>query len=397
MNFPYLKFNKCSKQFNIKVNNTMKHVHWIGTGLSSIPGIRRLAQNLDNFTVWNRTLEKAENSINHVKKHKVKARKFDIDLIFKEVNPGDIVISQLPASRHLEIAKLCLEHKCHFASTSYLNPEIFDLDTAVKQHNLVFINEIGLDPGIDHFFSHLLVKDLKKLTSNNTEVIYESYCGGFPAVPNDFRYKFSWSPAGVIKALNNDAKFITNAKIKTVTPYKFINTYLINNENFEAYPNRDSIPYVNEYNFDEHWKIREFVRGTLRLDGWQEAWKDIFSMLENQEATIEDDIMKKSEELLIENRYQHQEEDRVVLSVKLKAFENNNKIFNSSYFLDEKGSGENTAMGKLVSITLSAAIDLMLEEKIAPGVKTAPHDSENISYFFKILKENNINIQHKNE
>ncbi len=375
----------------------MKHVHWIGTGLSSIPGIRRLAKNLENFTVWNRTLEKAENSINHVDKHNVKAKIFDIDVIFKEVNPGDIVISQLPATRHLEIAKLCLEHKCHFASTSYLNPEIFALDKDVKKQNLVFINEIGLDPGIDHFFSHLLVKNLKKLKLDNTEIVYQSYCGGFPAVPNDFRYKFSWSPAGVIKALNNDAKFITKGEIKTVTPYKSINSYSINNENFEAYPNRDSTPYVNEYNFDQSWKIREFVRGTLRLDGWKEAWKDIFLMLENQKETIEDDINKKSEELLIENRYETEEEDRVVLSVKLKAFENNNKVFDSSYFLDEKGSGENTAMGKLVSITLSAAIDLMMDLKITSGVKTAPNESENILYFFKILEENNINIQQNNE
>ena len=375
----------------------MKHVHWIGTGLSSIPGIRRLAKNLENLTIWNRTLEKAKNSINHVNKINVKAKKFDIDLIFKEVNPGDIVISQLPATKHLEIAKLCLEHKCHFASTSYLNPEILALDEDVKKQNLVFINEIGLDPGIDHFFSHLLVKDLERLTSNNIEVIYESYCGGFPAIPNDFRYKFSWSPAGVIKALNNDAKFITNGEIKTVTPYKSISSYSINTENFEAYPNRDSTPYVNEYNFNKNWKVIEFVRGTLRLDGWKDAWKDIFSMLENQTETIDNDINKKSEELLIENRYQPEEEDRVVLSVKLKAFENKNRIFNSSYFLDEKGSGENTAMGKLVSITLSAAIDLMLEGKIKPGVKTAPHDNENIKYFFKILKKNNINIQQNNE
>ena len=375
----------------------MKHVHWIGTGLSSLPGIRRLAKNLENLTIWNRTLEKAENSINHVDKNNVKAKKFDIDLISREVNPGDIIISQLPATRHPEIAKLCLEHKCHFASTSYLNPEILALDKDVKKENLVFINEIGLDPGIDHFFSHLLVQDLKRLTSNDIEVIYESYCGGLPAEPNDFRYKFSWSPSGVIKALNNDAKFITKGETKIVTPYKSISSYSINDENFEAYPNRDSTPYVNEYNFNKNWKVKEFVRGTLRLDGWKDAWKDIFSMLENQSDTIEDDINKKSEELLIKNRYQPDEKDRVVLSVKLKAFENNNQIFNSSYFLDEKGSGENTAMGKLVSITLSAAIDLMLEGKIKPGVKTAPHEKENIMYFFKILKENNINIQQINE
>ena len=102
-------------------------------------------------------------------------------------------------------------------------------------------------------------------------------------------------------------------------------------------------------------------------------------------------------ELLKDNKYLPEEEDRVVLSVKLKAFENDNKIFDSSYFLDEKGSGENTAMGKLVSITLSAAIDLILDNKIETGVKTAPHDNENIQYFFKILKENNINIQQHND
>ncbi len=374
----------------------MKHVHWIGTGLSSIPGIRRLAKNLDNFTVWNRTLDKAIKSIDHVDKNNVNAKQFDVDLLFKETNPGDIVISQLPANKHLEIAKLCLKHKCHFASTSYLNPEINMLNPDVKKENLVFINEVGLDPGIDHFFSHLLVSDLKKISTEKTEVVYESYCGGFPAIPNDFKYKFSWSPAGVIKALNNDAKYITEGKINTVTPYKSISSYSISDENFEAYPNRDSTPYVSEYLFDEKWTIKEFVRGTLRLDGWKEAWQDIFSMLEKRSNNIEAEINEKSEELLKNNKYLPEEEDRVVLSVKLKAFENDNKIFDSSYFLDEKGSGENTAMGKLVSITLSAAIDLIMDNKIESGVKTAPHKTEDIMYFFKILKDYKINIQQEN-
>ena len=374
----------------------MKHVHWIGTGLSSIPGIRRLAKNLDNFTVWNRTLDKAIKSIDHVDKNNVNAKQFDVDLLFNETNPGDIVISQLPANKHLEIAKLCLKHKCHFASTSYLNPEINMLNSDVKKENLVFINEVGLDPGIDHFFSHLLVSDLKKISTEKTEVVYESYCGGFPAIPNDFKYKFSWSPAGVIKALNNDAKYITKGKINTVTPYKSISSYSISGENFEAYPNRDSTPYVSEYLFDEKWKVKEFVRGTLRLDGWKEAWQDIFSMLEKRSDNIEAEINEKSEELLKNNKYLPEEEDRVVLSVKLKAFENDNKIFDSSYFLDEKGSGENTAMGKLVSITLSAAIDLIMDNKIESGVKTAPHKTEDIMYFFKILKDYKINIQQEN-
>ena len=371
----------------------MKHVHWIGTGLSSIPGIRRLAQNLENFTIWNRTLEKAEKSINHVNKQKVKAKKFDIDLMFKEVNPGDIVVSQLPATRHLEIAKLCLEHKCHFASTSYLNPEIFALDKHVKKNNLIFINEIGLDPGIDHFFSHLLVQDLKKLKSKNTEVIYESYCGGFPAVPNDFRYKFSWSPVGVIKALNNNASFILNSEIQTVIPYKYINNYKINNENYEAYPNRDSTPYIKEYNFEKKWKVDKFVRGTLRLDGWKTAWKEIFDLLDTKAQNLDEKILKKSEELWSKNRYKDEEEDRVVLYVNLSAKKDSKEIFNKSYFLDERGKGENTAMGKLVSLTLSASVDLIIKNKLQYGIIAAPNEPELIDYYFNILYENKINIK----
>ena len=371
----------------------MQHVHWLGTGLSSIPGIRRLAERLDNFTVWNRTLEKAQQSINHVKKTNVKAKTFDIEKIISIINPNDIIISQLPANMHFEIAKICLEKKCHFASTSYLSSEIRNLDNEVKKQNLTFINEVGLDPGIDHFFSHLLVKDLKNKNFQNIDVSYQSYCSGFPAVPNDFRYKFSWSPIGVIKALNNNAKFISNSETKTVTPYKNINKYSVNNEVYESYPNRDSTPYIKEYNFDKNWKIDEFVRGTLRLDGWEKAWSDIFDMLNKKSEDLEKQIAKKSEQLWIDNQYLKDEKDRVVLFVKLIAKKDKEVIFNRSYFLDETGSGENTAMGKLVSLTLSSSIDLMLENKLPTGVIAAPHDPEIIDYYFSTLIQNNIIIK----
>ena len=370
----------------------MKHVHWLGAGLSSIPGIRRLAENLENFTVWNRTLQKAEASISHVNKTNVKAKKFDLNNIISELNSGDIIISQLPVKNHYEIAKICLENNCHFASTSYLSKDIKDLNKEVKNKNLTFINEVGLDPGIDHFFSHLLVNDLKSKNLNNISVSYQSYCGGFPAKPNDFRYKFSWSPIGVIKALNNDAKFIKNEKLNIVTPYKNISNYSVNNEIYEAYPNRDSTPYINEYNFDKNWKIEEFVRGTLRLDGWKEAWSDIFNMLDQKSPDIDNKISMKSQELWDKHQYGKNEEDRVVLYVKLQANNNGKKIYNGSYFLDEKGSGENTAMGKLVSLTLSASIDLLLDNKLVAGVQAAPKKSDQIKYYFSILNQNKINI-----
>ena len=371
----------------------MQHVHWLGTGLSSIPGIRRLAESLEYFTVWNRTLEKAEASLSHVNKSNVKAKQFDSDDIISTIKPGDIIISQLPANKHFEIAKMCLDKNCHFASTSYLSEEVKNLDFYAKEKELTFINEVGLDPGIDHFFSHLLVKDLKEKNLKNISVIYQSYCGGFPATPNKFRYKFSWSPAGVIKALNNDAKFINNFKTNTVTPYKNISNISINNESYESYPNRDSTPYIKEYNFDKDWKIDEFVRGTLRLNGWKNAWSEIFNMLDKKSSNIDEQISKKSEELWKQNQYLENEEDRVVLYVKLIAKQNNKEVYKNSYFLDEKGSGENTAMGKLVSLTLSASIDLMLENKLKPGVQAAPHDKDAINYYFSILNQNNIKIK----
>ena len=371
----------------------MQNVHWLGTGLSSIPGIRRMAEILENFTVWNRTLIKAEKSIDHVNKRNVQAKLFDLENIKKSIKPGDIIISQLPANMHIDIAKICLENNCHFASTSYLSSDMLQLDKYVKEKKLVFINEVGLDPGIDHFFSHLLVKDLKNENFENISVNYESYCGGFPSVPNDFRYKFSWSPVGVIKALNNNASFILNSEIQTVIPYKYINNYKINNENYEAYPNRDSTPYIKEYNFEKKWKVDKFVRGTLRLDGWKTAWKEIFDLLDTKAQNLDEKILKKSEELWSKNKYKDEEEDRVVLYVNLSAKKDSKEIFNKSYFLDERGKGENTAMGKLVSLTLSASVDLIIKNKLQYGIIAAPNEPELIDYYFNILYENKINIK----
>ena len=374
----------------------MKNIHWLGSGLSSIPGIRRLASNNYNLTVWNRTLSKAEKSIDHVKTDNVAAKTFNINEIAENVEQRDIIVSQLTASMHLDIAKICLEKKCHFVTTSYLAPDIKNLNEEAVAQNLIFINEVGLDPGIDHFFSHLLVQELKSLNLNDLSVSYKSYCGGIPAVPNDFKYKFSWSPVGVIKALNSPAKFIQHFEEKLVSqPYKEVKNYLINNENFEAYPNRDSLPYIEEYLFSPEWKIKEFVRGTLRLNGWTLAWKEIFNMLEKQDANIEEQIQQKSDELWNSYRYDKNEEDRVVLWVNLEAEQQDKKVFSSTYQLDEKGSGENTAMAKLVSITLSAAVDLMLQNKLQPGVQAAPSNKRIIDYFFKILSDYSIKIEHQ--
>ena len=372
----------------------MTHIHWLGAGLSSIPGIRRMVSNGHSITVWNRTLSKAEFSINHIEKNNASAKKLDLDKLSESLEIGDIVVSQLSANIHPEVARICLEKNCHFTSSSYISASIKELDQKTKDKKLIFINEIGLDPGIDHFFSHLLVKELKKENIDDISVSYKSFCGGITAIPNDFKYKFSWSPIGVIKALSNKAKFIENFNEKTVTPYHQINSYTVNGESFEAYPNRDSLPYIGEYLFPTKWKIKDFIRGTLRLNGWTNAWKDIFSMLENPSKELDKNIQIKSDELWEKYQYEKNEKDRVVLSVSLEALNNNKEIvWSGCYELDETGSGENTAMALLVSITLTAGVDLILQNKLNPGVQAAPHNETNIEYFFKILKDYNINIK----
>ena len=140
----------------------MTNIHWLGAGLSSIPGIRRIASNDQNITVWNRTLEKAKKSINHVDSSNVIAKKLDFELLENEIQKGDVVVSQLSANMHIDVANLCLKKNAHFLSSSYLSEEIKNLDNEVKSKNLVFMSEVGLDPGIDHLFTHLLVDDLNQ-------------------------------------------------------------------------------------------------------------------------------------------------------------------------------------------------------------------------------------------
>ena len=374
----------------------MTNIHWLGAGLSSIPGIRRLASNKRNITVWNRTLEKAQNSINHVNLNSAKAKELDFQLLESEINKGDIIVSQLSANMHFDVAKLCLKTNSHFATTSYLSEDLKKLNNEAKSKNLIFINEIGLDPGIDHFFSHLLVDDLNQRQLSDIVVSYKSYCGGIPATPDKFKYKFSWSPVGVIKALSNPAEFIQNYNEQIILkPYEHISNYNINNETFEAYPNRNSLPYIKEYLFPKSWKIKEFVRGTLRLKGWANAWNEIFNMLGTPSDKLEEKILIKSDELWSKYQYQYDEEDRVVLWVNIEAQKNKKNVWSGTYFLDERGSGENTAMAKLVSITLSAVLDLLIEGQLKPGVQAAPSDRDMINYIFKVLSEHSIKIIHK--
>ena len=303
----------------------MAKIHWLGTGLSAIPGLKMLIENGHSVLVYNRTVEKAIKALSNVKGD-YQVFVFSLQSLEENVAAGDIVVSMLPGNFHVPVAELCLSLNAHFVSSSYISDEMRALNDAAKEKNLCFVNEVGLDPGIDHSMSHALVDEYKnspKYSSNN-EHSFLSYCGGLSDVPNDFCYKFSWSPLGVLKALMSTSVSIRNGDIFTVTkPWESVELYPLpmpwGEDEFEVYPNRDSLPFIEQYQMDDGLQIKQFVRGTLRYKGWKNAWGDIFLEVDTLDASIADARLKEiSDDLWDRYSYKDGEVDRVILTVELK-------------------------------------------------------------------------------
>ena len=353
-------------------------IHWCGTGLSAVPGLRRLIANGHDVTVWNRTIAKAQEAVGDVTQN-IKA--FDIDVLTGELAAGDVVVSMLPGDWHVPLAKACLDRGAHFVSSSYIALEMRDLDQAARAAGLCVVNEIGLDPGIDHLMAHALVADYRASEAYDTanEIGFLSYCGGVPKIPNPFRYKFSWSPLGVLKALRSPSRSLRDFKTLDVArPWDAISSYtapLATPESFEVYPNRDSIPFMAQYHFDSNWNVKDFVRGTLRLNGWAEAWTPVFREIETLSGPEGDARLKEmSDQFWNENAYDEGEPDRVILCVALSAKKDGKAVWHKTYAMDAWGDANGTAMARLVSIPVSLGVEAVLAGKIAPGVSAAPSD-----------------------
>ena len=373
------------------------HIHWLGAGLSSVPGIRRLALLEYPINVWNRTPSKAQAAIAGINLDSAVAGELDWTQLASGVNPGDVVVSMLPASLHLRAAELCLENNAHFVTSSYISGEMAALDEQARARQLCFVNECGLDPGLDHLFAHALLDGYRHsavFDTGNT-ISFHSYCGGFPLKADSFTYKFSWSPLGVLKALNSPARWIAQGEERsTGTPYREIETYLVNGEAFEAFPNRDSLPFIRQYGFDDDWKIVDFVRGTLRLNGWSDAWQDIFAMVENTTgAAGQQRLVALSEELWRQHQYAEKEPDRVVLSVKLSVRDKNGKeVWNRQYLLDSTGDERGSAMARLVSVPVSLVVEAILNGELEAGVTPVPSDREHVDRWIELLRDSGENI-----
>lgn len=360
-------------------------IHWCGTGLSAIPGLRRLIEAGHEVTVWNRSTEKARAAVGDLTDN---IRAFDKTALAAVLQPGDVVVSMLPGDWHVPLAELCLEKGAHFVSSSYIAPEMRALDETARQKGLCIVNEIGLDPGIDHLMAHQLVAEYRASSAYDArnDLSFTSYCGGVPKHPNPFRYKFSWSPLGVLKALRSPSRSIRNfSELSVSRPWDAISSYtapLATPEAFEVYPNRDSIPFIADYRFDSAWRIKDFVRGTLRLNGWSEAWKDVFTEIETLTGTEGDARLKEmSDQFWSEHAYETDDPDRVVLCVDLRAEQDGKAVWHKTYVMDAWGDSRGTAMARLVSVPVSLAVESVLNREIAAGVSPAPRDPKLVTRY----------------
>jgi saccharopine dehydrogenase-like NADP-dependent oxidoreductase len=362
-------------------------IHWCGTGLSSGPGLRRLLEQGHKVTVWNRTVEKARDVVGTLTQD---IRAYSLEALTAALQQGDIAISMLPADQHVSIAKACLAKGANFVSSSYIAPEMRSLDDEFKSKGLVSVNEVGLDPGIDHLMAHDLVARYRASSAYHADNIlsFTSYCGGVPKIPNAFKYKFSWAPVGVLKALRSPSRSLRDFKeLKVDRPWNAITAYnapLPTPESFEVYPNRDSYPFMDDYHFDKTWKVKDFVRGTIRLNGWTEAWTPVFREIETLSGAAGDQrLSDMAAEFLKENSYAPGEPDRVVLFVSLKAERDGKPVFHETWAMDAWGDERGTAMGRLVSMPVSFAVESVLQKQFPPGVHAAPHDPEILASWLK--------------
>ncbi len=202
----------------------------------------------------------------------------------------------LPAHLHYEVAKDCITHKKHLVTASYISPAMQELDEKVKENNLIFMNEIGLDPGIDHMSAMKIIDDIKE--QGGRIILFESFCGGLVAPESDnnlWNYKFTWNPRNVVLAgQGGTAKFIHEGTYKYI-PYNslFRRTEVMEVEGygkFEGYANRDSLKYRSVYGLDNALTL---YRGTLRRVGFSKAW-DMFVQLG---MTDDSYIMEDSENM----------------------------------------------------------------------------------------------------
>jgi len=305
----------------------MKHVLVLGAGLVTRPPVRYLLDQPDfRVTVASRTVSKAKALVGDHPRGKAIA--FDItkdgaalgDLIAE----ADLAISLLPYIYHVQVAQQCIRHRKQMVTTSYASDGMRALDGAAREAGVILLNETGLDPGIDHMAA---MRIIHRVHDAGGEIkSFRSYCGGLPAPDandNPLGYKFSWSPRGVVLAGRNDARYLENGHVVEIPNARLFATHFVTwvegLGDFEAYPNRNSLPYIKRYGIPE---TDTMYRGTLRNLGWCDVMQKLNELGYFSLDKRADLAGKTFRQVMAELVYKEGKEDTANLEADLAAFLN---------------------------------------------------------------------------
>jgi saccharopine dehydrogenase (NADP+, L-glutamate forming)/spermidine synthase len=260
----------------------MKKVLILGAGLVAKPLVRYLLDQPDlQVEVASRTVSKAEKLIEGHPRGVAKELNLKSEEALRgEVAKADLVISMVPYAFHPKVAEFCIAHKKHMVTTSYVSEAMKKFDGDARKAGVLILNELGLDPGIDHMEAMRIIHEIHDKGGKLLSFI--SFCGGLPALEantNPFGYKFSWSPVGVLLAGKNSAQYLMEGKKVLIPSEKLFESYTLRTIEglgvFEGYPNRNSLPYIDLYGVPE---TKTMLRGTLRNIGWCETIKKMVQL-----------------------------------------------------------------------------------------------------------------------
>ncbi|MBQ0734629.1 saccharopine dehydrogenase family protein [Aquimarina celericrescens] len=279
----------------------MRKILVIGAGKSTAVLIKyfqdkSVSENL-HITIGDISIQNAQNlASNHPNSKAISLDIFDKNSREQAIKKADIVVSMLPARFHIEVAKDCLEFGKSMVTASYVSPEMQELNDHVHKKGLIFMNEIGVDPGIDHMSAMQIIDRIRNQGGNM--ILFESFTGGLVAPESDtnlWNYKFTWNPRNVVTAgQGGAAKFLQEGTYKYIPYHKlFRRTEFLEVEEygrFEAYANRNSLKYQSIYGLDD---ILTLYRGTIRRVGFSRAWNTFVQL----GMTADDYTMTNSEDM----------------------------------------------------------------------------------------------------
>lgn len=301
----------------------MKKILVIGAGRSTSSLIQYLLFNAEKenwfITIADQSKELAFEAANN---HKLaKAIAFDVNNEAERnrlIDEHDLIISMLPAHMHISVAQDCIKYKKHMVTASYVSKEMKALANTAKEAGIIIMNEIGVDPGIDHLSAMRVIDHI--IDQNGELEAFETFTGGLVAPESDnnpWNYKFTWNPRNVVLAGQGTCKFIQNGKYKYIPYHKlFRRTEIIDIEGygkFEGYANRDSLQYREIYGLDD---IPTMYRGTLRKPGFCKAWNLFVQLGATDDSYIMDDTENMTHRDFINSFLAYNETDSVELKFK---------------------------------------------------------------------------------